>query len=177
LPGLQGLQAQGPQGIEQGRNKQATGDTQGPFGRYFGGLVDAGRRRDLRRNGAKMEPKSRKGDPGAAPAAKGSPGWDFDVFFVIFGVTFGARGAHVSVLLRSAFFMLFTQASGTAFRRFCEDLWCHSEAFSRGFWAGVESVILYGTIVYNRYFEGPGGCNLASFGHCFFRVLPGAHFL
>ena len=49
--------------------------------------------------------------------------------------------------------------------------------FPEFFWAGVESVILYDTTVYNRYFEGPGGCNLASFGHCFFRVLPGAHFL
>ena len=124
-----------------------------------------------------MKPKSRKGDPGAAPVAKGSPVWDFDVFFIIFGVTFGARGAHVSVLSRSAFFMLFTQASGTAFNRFCVDFGCLFEAFSRGFWAGMESVICDDTTVYNRYFEGPGGCNLASFGHCFFRVLPGAHFV
>ena len=129
--------------------------------------MDAGRRRDLRKNGAKMEPKSRKGDPGAAPAAKGSPGWDFDVFFVIFGVTFGARGAHVSVLLRSAFFMLFTQASGTAFRRFCEDLWCHSEAFCRGFWAGVESVILYDTIVYNVILMVLGGAIWRHLGTAF----------
>ena len=33
------------------------------------------------------------------------------------------------------------------------------------------------TTVYNRYFEGPGGCDFASFGHCFSRGLPGAPFL
>ena len=33
------------------------------------------------------------------------------------------------------------------------------------------------TTVYNRYFEGPGGCDLASFGHCFSRGLAGAPFL
>jgi len=130
---------------------------------------------------ANMVPKwsqnPEKVTPGPHRRPRGARDGILTFFSVIFGVTFGARGAHVSVLLRSAFFMLFTQASGTAFRRFCEDFWCHSEAFSRGFWAGVESVILYDTTVYNRYFEGPGGCNLASFGHCFFRVLPGAHFL
>ena len=53
----------------------------------------------------------------------------------------------------------------------------HFEAFSAGFWGGVESVIFDDTTVYNRYFEGPGGCDLASFGHCFSRGLPGAPFL
>ena len=89
----------------------------------------------------------------------------------------GTRGTHVSALLRSAFFTLFTQASGTAVSRLLVDFACHFGAFSRGFWAGVESVIFDDAAVYNRYFEGPGGYNSASFGHCFFRVLPGAHFL
>ena len=38
-------------------------------------------------------------------------------------------------------------------------------------------MIFNDTTVYNRYFEVPGGCDLASFGHCFSRGLPGAPFL
>ena len=72
---------------------------------------------------------------------------------------------------------LFAQASGTALRRLLADSACHFGAFARGFWAGVESVIFDDATMYNRHFEGPGGCKLASFGHCFFRGHPGAHFL
>ena len=38
-------------------------------------------------------------------------------------------------------------------------------------------MIFYDTTAYNHYFEGSGGCNLASFWHCFSGGLPGAPFL
>ena len=39
----------------------------------------------------------------------------FDDLLIIFGITLGTRGAHVSAFLQSAFLTLFTQAPGTAF--------------------------------------------------------------
>ena len=133
------------------------------LGVHLGGILEVrgtlGASENLHKGGAKIEQKSRKGDLGAAPVAK-----------IIFGVTCGTHGAHVSVFLRSAFFTLFTQASGTAFLRFCAGFGCHSEAVSRVFWAGMESVIFDDTIAYNAILSVQRKGNL-TLGTVFLEVL------
>ena len=101
---------------------------------------------------------------------------DDDDFWIIFGISLGTCGSIFSALLRSVFFSHFSpRRPEEHLADFQLILGVVLKSFFM-FWAGVESVIFDDIIMYNHYFEGPGGRNLA-FWHCFSRGLPGAPFL